>query len=54
MADEPDPRLEDIGDEVDEIRRRLPDNPGLDVPDPDVQPIFPADENEDVYPNDDD
>ncbi|WP_436792578.1 hypothetical protein [Actinospongicola halichondriae] len=41
-----DPRLEDLDEEIDAIRRRLPDNPGLDIPDPDVHPLFPADDDE--------
>ena len=44
-ADKPDegtdPRLEDIQDDVDEIRERVPKNPGMGVPDPDVQPLIP-------------
>lgn len=44
--EEPDPRLDEIQEEIDQVRKRLPDNPGLDVPDPDVRPVFPADEDE--------
>lgn len=53
MAQEPtrdtseDPRLEEVQEDVDEIRARIPKNPGLDVPDPDVQPVVPAEENVD-------
>ena len=35
-----DPRLEEIQDRVDEVRRRLPDNPGLDVIDEDDVPAY--------------
>jgi hypothetical protein len=45
-----DPRLEEIQDEVDEIRRRLPDNPGLDIPDPDVRPVMPPEDRDDPGP----
>lgn len=54
MTDEPtpdeneDPRFEEIQEEVDEVRARIPKNPGLDVPDPDVQPVAPVEE--DTYP----
>lgn len=37
---EPDPRLEEIQDRVDEVRRRLPDNPGLDVIDDSDVPAY--------------
>lgn len=47
-----DSRLERIQDEIDAIRQRLPKNPGLDIPDPDTQPLLPADEDEDVFPGD--
>jgi hypothetical protein len=40
-----DPRLEEIQDEVDEIRARVPKNPGMGVPDPDVKPIMPEEED---------
>lgn len=46
MADEKtqdDPRFEEIQEEVDAIRRRLPDNPGLGIPDPDIKPVMPED-----------
>jgi hypothetical protein len=47
MADETDPRLEEIQDRVDEVRRRLPDNPGLDVvDDTDVPAYFDDDRYE--------
>jgi hypothetical protein len=47
MPDEdPDPRLDELQEEIDTIRRRLPDEPGLDIPDPDIDPIYP-DEGED-------
>ena len=47
MADDKtDTRLEEIQDEVDEIRRRLPHEPGFDIPDPDVRPLFPADDED--------
>jgi hypothetical protein len=36
-----DDRLEEIQDDIDEIRDRIPKNPGLGVPDPDVQPVMP-------------
>lgn len=39
-----DKRLEAIQDEIDQIRKRLPDNPGLDIPDPDAQPVLHAEE----------
>ena len=53
MAEEStDPRLEDVQERVDEIRDRLPKDPGMTVPDPDVQPLFPEGD-EDVYPDDD-
>lgn len=42
---EPDPRLEEIQDEVDEVRARIPKNPGMGVPDPDVQPVMGEDED---------
>ena len=54
MADETapdrseDPRLEEIQEDVDEIRARIPKNPGLDVPDPDVKPVAPVEE--DTFP----
>ncbi len=54
MAQEPtsdtseDPRLEEIQEDVDEIRARIPKNPGMDVPDPDVQPVAPAEEDIDA------
>ena len=53
MADtaKDDPRFEEIQEEVDAIRRRLPHNPGLHIPDPDAHPMFPAGD-EDVYPDD--
>ena len=40
-----DPRLDEIQDEVDEIRERVPKNPGMGVPDPDIEPIMPEDED---------
>lgn len=42
--DTKDTRLEEIQQEVDEIRRRLPSEPGFDIPDPDVKPLIPADD----------
>ncbi len=51
MADETndetskDPRLEEIQEDVDEIRARLPKNPGLGIPDPDVEPVMGEDED---------
>jgi hypothetical protein len=36
-----DDRLEELQDDIDEIRDRIPENPGLGVPDPDVQPVMP-------------
>lgn len=51
MAQEPtrdkseDPRLEEIQEDVDEIRARIPKNPGFDVPDPDVPTLAPAEED---------
>ena len=39
-----DPRFEEIQEEIDEVRSRVPKNPGMGVPDPDVQPIIPEDE----------
>ena len=41
-----DPRFEEIQEQIDAVRRRLPDNPGLDIPDPDVMPVMPP-ENRD-------
>lgn len=46
-----DPRLDDVQERVDEIRDRLPKEPGMTVPDPDVKPLFPE-TDEDVYPDD--
>ena len=42
---ETDPRLEEIQEDVDEVRARIPKNPGMDVPDPDVKPIMPEEED---------
>jgi hypothetical protein len=36
-----DDRLDEIQEDIDEIRDRIPKNPGLGVPDPDVQPVMP-------------
>ena len=38
-----DPRFEEIQREIDETRARLPKDPGLGVPDPDIVPL--ADED---------
>ena len=43
-----DPRFEEIQEEIDEVRARVPKNPGMGVPDPDIQPVIP--EDEDVNP----
>ena len=52
MADQDtdDPRFEEIQEEVDAIRRRLPDNPGLGIPDPDVEPVMPPEDRDDPGP----
>ncbi len=34
-----DPRLDEIQERIDTIRRRLPDNPGLVIDDPDSRPV---------------
>lgn len=41
---ETDPRLEEVQEDIDAVRKRLPDNPGLDVPDPDLKPVFPSED----------
>lgn len=46
---DPDPRLEEIQDRVDEVRRRLPDNPGMDVVDEDDVPAYLEDDVSDDY-----
>ena len=46
-TNETDPRLDELQDEIDEVRRRLPDTPGLTVDDPDVKPVYPADDETD-------
>ena len=43
-----DPRFEEIQEEIDEVRARVPKNPGMGVPDPDVDPVIP--EGEDANP----
>ena len=45
-----DPRLQEIQDEVDEVRARLPKNPGLGIPDPDVEPVMPPEDRDDAGP----
>ena len=35
-----DERLEQIQDDIDEVRARIPKNPGMTVPDPDVKPVM--------------
>lgn len=54
MADhdrtEDDPRLEEIQDEVDEVRARIPKNPGMTEPDPDVRPVMPPEDRDDAGP----
>lgn len=47
---EDDPRFEEIQEEVDEIRRRIPHNPGLGIPDPDVRPVMPPEDRDDADP----
>ncbi len=42
---EKDPRFEEIQQRIDEIRNRLPKEPGMGIPDPDVHPIMPAEED---------
>ncbi len=49
-TNETDPRLDELQDDIDAVRKRLPDNPGLDVPDPDVKPVFPAEDEDDEIP----
>ena len=41
---EDDPRFDEIQREIDEVRARLPKDPGLGIPDPDIQPVV-ADED---------
>jgi hypothetical protein len=42
---ETDERLDRVQDEVDEIRARIPKNPGMGVPDPDIEPVMGEDED---------
>ena len=42
---ETDPRFEEIQEEVDEVRSRIPKNPGMSVPDPDIHPVMGDDED---------
>lgn len=44
-----DPRLDDVQKRVDEIRNRLPDNPGLDVVDEHDVPAYLEDDETDDY-----
>ncbi len=46
-TNENDPRLDELQEDIDDVRRRLPDNPGLTVSDPDVKPVYPSDEETD-------
>lgn len=41
---EPDPRLEDVQQRVDEIRRHLSSTPGMVVREHDTSPLFDEDE----------
>lgn len=42
--DKTDIRLEEIQQEVDEIRRRLPHEPGFDIQDPDAKTLYPGED----------
>lgn len=39
-------RLDEVQETVDEIRDRLPDEPGFEVADPNATPLFPADDED--------
>jgi hypothetical protein len=52
MAEEhtDDPRLDEIQEEIDEVRARVPKNPAMGVPDPDIDPVMPPEERDEPGP----
>ncbi len=45
-------RLDEVQKTVDEVRNRLPEEPGFEVADPNTKPLFPADTDNEETPTD--